>query len=267
MILLSFDIEEFDMPMEYDRAIAFEEQIRISVDGTRKILRMLADHHVKATFFCTAKFALSAPEIIYQIVDEGHELASHGYFHSRFSNDHLLSSKITLEKISGQQIFGFRMPRMMAVNNDELQKAGYEYNSSTNPTWLPGRYNNLGLKRTIHQTGKLFQLPASVTPLFRIPLFWLSFHNFPLWLYKILCELTYFKDRYLNIYFHPWEFTDLNDKEKFGFPGYVSRNSGSGMLERMDNLITDFKSKGYEFGTISEMLKIKEKVSEKIFAI
>ena len=34
-ILLSFDIEEFDMPFEYQRKITFEEQIEISKKGTR----------------------------------------------------------------------------------------------------------------------------------------------------------------------------------------------------------------------------------------
>ena len=38
MILLSFDIEEFDAPLEHGVELPFEEQMRTSVEGTRKIL-------------------------------------------------------------------------------------------------------------------------------------------------------------------------------------------------------------------------------------
>ena len=60
MILLSFDIEEFDMPFEYHKEISFDEQIEISVKGTTIILDLLKKHDVKATFFSTATFAINA---------------------------------------------------------------------------------------------------------------------------------------------------------------------------------------------------------------
>ena len=46
MILLSFDIEEFDAPLEHGVELPFEEQMRTSVEGTRKILACLARHRV-----------------------------------------------------------------------------------------------------------------------------------------------------------------------------------------------------------------------------
>ncbi|MFD2146790.1 hypothetical protein [Mucilaginibacter antarcticus] len=51
MILLGFDVEEFDMPLEYGKELAFEEQISISTSGTLKILDLLKEAGVKATFF------------------------------------------------------------------------------------------------------------------------------------------------------------------------------------------------------------------------
>ena len=36
MILLSFDIEEFDAPLEHGVELPFEEQMRTSVEGTRR---------------------------------------------------------------------------------------------------------------------------------------------------------------------------------------------------------------------------------------
>lgn len=101
------------------------------------------------------------------------------------------------------------------------------------------------------------QLPASVSPLLRIPLFWLSFHNFSLAIYKYLLKRTYQKDGYVNIYFHPWEFTDLTDKKRFNFPNYVSKNSGNKMIARMDNLMEWINKQGIENGTIWSFLKDK----------
>ena len=71
MILLSFDIEEFDVPKEHQVDISMEEQIKVSVEGTTRILDCLERNQVKATFFCTANFALHAPDIIKRIQEGG----------------------------------------------------------------------------------------------------------------------------------------------------------------------------------------------------
>lgn len=255
MILLSFDIEEFDMPLEYGKDISFQDQIAISIKGTKHILDILDKHSVKATFFSTVVFAHNASEVIQRIIKSGHELASHGYYHSKFDTSHLLSSKTALEEISQQEIKGYRMARMMPVDENEIAKAGYLYNSSMNPTWLPGRYNNLNKPRSYYKEAGVWQIPASVSPMFRFPLFWLSFHNLPLYLYKYIADGSYQKDGYLNLYFHPWEFTGLSDKERFGFPNYVSKNSGVKMIKRMDSFIQYLKDKNYPFCTISDFIK------------
>lgn len=255
MFLLSFDIEEFDMPFEYGKDISFEDQINLSITGCHIILDLLQKHQFKATFFSTATFAIHAPAIIERIKTEGHELASHTYYHSNFEVAHLKSAKLKLEELSGLAVNGFRMPRMMPVPDEEIENAGYTYNSSINPTWLPGRYNNLHVSRTYFKIGKVWQLPASVSPQLRIPLFWLSFHNFPLRFYKYLTKRTYKHDGYVNIYFHPWEFTDLNDKPRFGFPGYVSKNTGENMKNRLDNLMAWANANKFKNGTIGEFIE------------
>ena len=56
-ILLSFDTEEFDLPREQGAEIAFEESMRVSVAGTERILDILERNGVRATFFCTVRFA------------------------------------------------------------------------------------------------------------------------------------------------------------------------------------------------------------------
>ncbi|WP_396188026.1 polysaccharide deacetylase family protein [Flavobacterium sp.] len=254
MILLSFDIEEFDMPLEYQREILFEDQISISRKGTIIILDLLKKYNIKATFFSTVVFAKEVPDLIKRIMDEGHELASHTYFHSDFKIEHLKESKEALEKLSGSKITGFRMPRMYPVDEIEIEKAGYLYNSSINPTFLPGRYNHFDKPRTYFKIANVWQIPASVTPIFRFPLFWLSFHNLPLVIYKFLARWTYKKDNYLNIYFHPWEFTDLNQKKRFNFPNYVSKNTGDLMTNRLENFISWAIKNKYSFGTFNLFL-------------
>lgn len=255
MILLSFDIEEFDMPLEYQTDISFDDQIRISIAGTTRILDILKTHQIKATFFSTVVFAENAPEIIKRVVNEGHELASHTYYHSRFEDEHILQSKLRLEELSGAKVLGLRMPRMSPVKNELLAAAEYAYNSSLNPTYLPGRYNHFKEKRTYFTKENVLQIPASVSPTIRFPLFWLAFHNLPLRIYQYLCTKTYQKDGYLNLYFHPWEFTDLSNKKRFGLPSYVSRNSGRKMEKRIDTFITNMKAKKYPFGTFGNFIK------------
>ena len=252
MILLSFDIEEFDLPMEYGRVIAWEEQVRVSKEGCGRILNVLAGHGARATFFCTGRFAEAAPEVIRAIRDGGHEVASHGYAHSAFEEADLERSRRVLERITGREVVGFRMPRMMPVADEALRRAGYRYNSSLNPTWIPGRYNHLNEPRTWFRRGGLVQLPAATTPHVRFPLFWLSFHHLPAALYRRLARRTLRHDGYLPLYFHLWEFMPLQGIE--GLPRLVTRNSGNEAVARLEGLVEMFRRRGKRFGTYSEFV-------------
>lgn len=252
MIYLSFDIEEFDMPKEYGYDIAFERQIAISRKGLTAILDLLKKHNVKATFFSTVVFAQQVPDLINRLIEEGHELASHTYYHSDFENEHLKRSKEALEQQFGVTVEGLRMPRMLEVSAEEVKKAGYRYNSSVNPTFLPGRYNKLHVPKRFFNENGLWQIPAAVS-WFRFPLFWLSFHNLPLWLYRFLLKRSVKSIGYAALYFHPWEFTDLHQKE-FNFPAYVMRNSGEKMITRFDSLLTFIKQQGWKTGLYKEMI-------------
>jgi len=241
------------MPLEYGIAIPFEEQMAISMAGTQILLDLLLQHNIKATLYTTAQFAQHAPELMRRMVKEGHEIASHNMVHTAHEPHHPALSKQVLEDICQTEIHGFRMPRLQAIDPQVLLNAGYVYNSSLNPIWLPGRYNHLDKPRTLYQQDGLWQLPASVSPFMRFPLFWLSFHNLPLGIYQFLCAQTYLCDGYVNTYFHPWEFTQL-DAKKFNFPAYVCRNTGEAMTQRLDAFIRWAKGRGFEFGTTYEWL-------------
>lgn len=252
MVLLSFDIEEFDMPLEYTGKIPFEEQISISRKGLEDILSLLKKYNAKATFFSTVVFAENCKDLVNKLLLEGHELASHTYYHSKFQIEDLKKSKDKLERLFSTEIIGLRMPRMMSVSEIEVAKAGYIYNSSINPTFLPGRYNNLSVSRRYFQQRGVWQIPASVSPM-RVPLFWLSFHNFPMCMYKFLAQNALKKDGYLNIYFHPWEFAEIKNP-KYKLPNFTTKNTGIDMVLRFDKLLSWLNKNGNTFGTFKDFL-------------
>jgi hypothetical protein len=239
-VLLSFDVEEFDMPLEYGFPINAEQQMQVGKQGLDAIAPVLTDPVISSTLFTTANFAMQYPAAIQQLAQR-HEIASHTFFHSDFTEEHLLLSRQTLEEISSKPVTGLRMPRMRKVAMEEVKKAGYLYDSSVNPTWLPGRYNNLHLPRTIYKDEGMLRIPASVSPGLRVPLFWLSFKNLPYPLFRMLALQTLRKDGYLCLYFHPWEFTDI---ENYGLPGFTKKHHGTPLLQRLQQLIAALKKEG-----------------------
>jgi peptidoglycan/xylan/chitin deacetylase (PgdA/CDA1 family) len=251
-ILLSFDVEEFDMPLEYQQAIPMQEQMETGYKGLLATMQVIDATPVKATFFTTAHFASQFPADI-KALSGKHEIASHTYYHSDFAVPHLRESREALEAITGQPVVGLRMPRMRPVEMPDVIAAGYQYDSSVNPTWIPGRYNNLHLSRTFYKDNGMLRLPASVSPHLRIPLFWLAFKNMPYSVFKTLTLQTLSYDGYVCLYFHPWEFTDIS---RYGIPGYARRWSGEVLCERLHRLIKDLTPYG-DFTTIRDMLTTK----------
>lgn len=250
VVHLSFDLEEFDTPMEYGASIAMEEMIALSRQGTERILEIVNGHQARSTFFTTVAFAQEVPDLMQNLLANGHELASHGMVHSGVKVPELRESKEKLEELFGRSIQGFRAPRMGALSSADVKAAGYEYDSSLNPCFLPGRYNKFSSPRTIHQEQGLTIVPASVTPVVRIPLFWLTFHNTPFALYEQLCRQTLGKDGHIVLYFHPWEFAEI-ESPHLRLPYIIRHNSGKKMMERLSRLI-DRLSKEHAFMPICE---------------
>lgn len=259
MVLLSFDTEEFDVPREHGVDFSLEDGMKVSESGTLRILDVLKDNGVKGTFFCTANFAQNAPEVMRRILDEGHEIACHGCDHWHPETTDVRQSKEIIENLMGVRCLGYRQPRMFPVSDEDIEACGYLYNSSLNPAFIPGRYMHLTTPRTYFQKGKVLQIPASVTPCLRIPLFWLSLHNFPEWLYHFLVRLVLDHDGYFNTYFHPWEFYELKEHLEFKMPFIIRNNSGLAMRKRLDRLIKMLKHRGEQFITYSEFAKSKIK--------
>lgn len=252
-IMLTFDVEEFDIPLEYNCNIDLPEQMLIGKRGLDELMSLLDVYEISTTMFTTANFAMYFPDTI-KTLTHTHEIASHTFYHSTFKNEDLLNSRLKLEEITGTSIKGLRMPRMQNVEMAQVKKAGYTYDSSINPTWLPGRYNNLHLPRTLYEEQTVKRLPASVSPNFRLPLFWLAFKNYPYSFYKKLVLKTLKKDGYVCLYFHPWEFTEINN---YNLPNYVKKYAGTALLQRLGKLIDDIKTEG-EFVTMQDYILLNE---------
>ena len=253
-ILLSFDFEEFDVPREHGVDIPLVESMQVSRQGAMRILDCLKDNGVKATFFCTVNFARLAPEVMRRIVAEGHEVASHGCDHWQPKESDVKESKEILEQLTGSEVKGYRQPRMFPISDTALKDAGFIYNSSLNPAFIPGRYMHLREPRTPFSANGLIQIPASVTPLIRFPLFWLSLHHLPQWLYLTLAKRVLNHDGLMVTYFHPWEFADDTTKPQYKLPFVVRRHCGRPMLQRLDRLIVSLLQQNAQFVTFTDYL-------------
>lgn len=107
----------------YARVNTEEKVIALTFDDgphpylTPKILDMLKEYEVKATFFVIGKNAELYPKVLKRISDEGHEIGNHTYSHlaeSTGNNDKLKSeiekTEEIIYKITGQNNFLFRPP-------------------------------------------------------------------------------------------------------------------------------------------------------------
>jgi len=238
-LLLTFDIEEFDLPLEYNIKINDKEKFEISFEGTKIILDLLNIAKIKATFFVTASFAKKYREIIKKI-SENHEIALHAYTHrqnyaqmsSKKAKYFLVKAKRIIEEITKKELVGFRAPRMQKPTYHVMRDIGIKYDSSLHPTYVPGRYNNLLKNRGSFFIENVLEVPISVIPLFRLPFSFLWFRNIGLGYAKICTRLSLIGSDYVNIYFHPWEFVNL-EKLKYSdrLPKLIIRNTGE-ILEK-----------------------------------
>ncbi|SIN64775.1 polysaccharide deacetylase family protein [Chitinophaga niabensis] len=249
-ILISVDVEEFDIPEEYGQKIPLQEKLLVSYRGVVKTMTLFEELNIRATFFITAYWAQNFPDMVKRMAAK-HEIASHAFYHDVFEETDLLDSRNELEYISGQKVKGFRMPRLKPVNMESLEKAGYTYDASLNPTWIPGRYNNRKQPRYVHRKEALWVMPSSVTPRLRLPVFWLSVKNFPLWFTRYCSRRILQKEDYFSFYFHPWELEDLSS---YKLPLVVKSVSGTKMHNKMRRFLAYLSARG-EFISHSDYLE------------
>jgi len=124
---------------------------------TQRVLDILDEFNVRATFFVVADVVEHYPGLVESIVERGHEIACHGLHHSckidPKSKEPLMSKtefeKITLkakkelEKISGEEVIGYRAPNAYVAGwmIDSLEKIGFKYDSSVSKNSLYNKSN------------------------------------------------------------------------------------------------------------------------------
>ncbi|MFP5391742.1 MAG: XrtA system polysaccharide deacetylase [Gammaproteobacteria bacterium] len=145
---MTIDVEDYFQVSAFapniDRASWPSRECRVERNMER-ILAILAEGDVKATFFTLGWIAERYPQVVRAIVAGGHELASHGYGHLRASDqsraefaEDIGSSKKLLEDIGGVAVKGYRAPSFSIGHAnlwalEALHEAGYRYSSSIYP--------------------------------------------------------------------------------------------------------------------------------------
>ncbi len=247
--LLSFDVEEFDIPLEYGFEISEEEQFTVSKAGLTSLLTLLDTLNIRATLFTTATFAEKYQNLI-RTAAEKHEIASHGLNHKSPTDAGISKSKTILEEITKTEVKGFRCPRLQKISDEVLSSSGFTYNSSENPIYLPGRYNNFFKPRTAYINNyNILNIPISASPVLRFPLFWLAFKNIPLPITKFFCKWTLMYDKYINIFYHPWEFSDLTS---YSLPRIIKKYDYKAMLKKLEDYLRYLQSLNASFITMHE---------------
>ena len=254
-VMLSFDVEEFDLPREHGGEISVKEGAKVSGEGLVKILNLLAECGVRATFFITVNFAKEQPELVRRIYEEGHEVACHGVNHfSPKATDARECKKFLEGMLDGVRVVGYRQPRMGKINYEKLAEWGYEYDSSVNPAFIPGRYNNLKVSRKPYAVDGVLEIPTSAASFMRVPLFWLALHLFSLSVYCWLAKVAIGEVGYFATYFHPWEFATALSRYD-AVPGYIKRNSGDKLVGRLRKVVRNLQGEGCEFVTYGEYVE------------
>ena len=152
---LSIDVEE------YYHATVFQEAVNGVTTGlqsrveasTERVLALLEDAGVKATFFVLGEVGTDHPAIVRRIAQAGHEIACHGYHHTLVSDQSpeefragIRRAKAVLEDVGGQEVIGYRAPSFSIGSSEQwaygvLAEERFRYDSSIYPI-LHDRYGD-----------------------------------------------------------------------------------------------------------------------------
>lgn len=255
---ISIDLE--DWFCAYNLRIKMEDwgrqELRV-IENTKRMLALLEKHNTKATFFVLGWIAERIPNMIREIEQKGHEIATHGYSHRVLTELTPETFEADLEKAlsvtracTSQAILGYRAPSFTITKKtiwaiDILKKYGVKYDSSVFPISFHPDYGIAESPLSIHQLDGLTEVPLSVAEVFgrRIPCSGGGyFRIFPYLLSTLLMRRCNRQGRPVIFYVHPWE-TDP-DQPRVNMP--LSKkfrhyyNLGKTVV-RLDQLLSEFK--------------------------
>ncbi len=122
------------------------EQYDYLTEPTYRVLDLLREYEIKATFFVVADVTQYYPGLVESIAKEGHEIACHGLHHTckidprtkepligqKEFEERTRYAKEILEKIAGAEVTGYRAPNALVTGwmIDSLESIGFRYDSS-----------------------------------------------------------------------------------------------------------------------------------------
>ena len=259
---LTVDVEEYFQVAAFERTIirdswdTAESRVEFSCG---RVLDLFEAQGVRGTFFVLGWIAERHPGIVRRIVKDGHELASHGYDHTRVHNftpeqfrADVVRTKAVLEDIGGVQVRGYRAPSY-SINAknlwalDVLQETGHAYSSSIYPIRhdlygmpdaprFPFRFRPDGILEipvtTVRMGGRNY--PCGGGGYFRL---------LPYGAFRWMLARVNEQDRQSGLfYFHPWEVDPGQPRVKGAplksrFRHYLNLES---MATRLERLLGDF---------------------------
>ncbi len=245
-IALTLDVEN-DINLPSYKGIEF---------GLPKILRILDQFHVKATFFVTGDVVEKFPAVIRKLSQQ-HEIGCHSYHHQSYQELDskkeiiLQSAKKLIEETIAKKVLGFRAPylRVCPPLFETLRKIGFKYDSSL----ALFKISHWSIKPPIKEFRLIFP-----NVIYRFPLL-----NY---LFDIACRLR----NTPVLYFHPWEAIDIRSllisrpRYSWNIFGRPDRwfNTGDQFLQRISNFIRYHIQHGFQFKTLKELYLNLEKAKE-----
>jgi polysaccharide deacetylase family protein (PEP-CTERM system associated) len=265
----SFDIEDW-FHSEFVPEAEWRANAESVVDrGTTRILDLLRATGSRATFFLLGDVVRENPALLRRIVDEGHELASHGLDHRplwRLDADGLARQleefRRIVERVLGSfPVIGYRAPsfsldRTTAWALDVLRDQGYAYDSSIFPAWTKlygvsdapvGIYRPARANLARHDPGgALVEFPVAVAAagLLRIPVaggFYLR--ALPLPLFRLVLAAIR-RRRPVALYLHPRECAP--ESVRLPLPGiawFITYRGIAGMPVKVEQLLRHNRSR------------------------
>lgn len=261
-ILLSVDLE--DVRDWVRDGAGYREAVP---ENTRNYLQQFKKWGAKATFFVVGEVARRYPQLIGEILAEGHELACHGDIHlqldkmtpQEFRAD-MQRNLAALENAGGKGIKGFRAPTFSLTArtswaHEILADLGFTYSSSVLPAANPlYGWPEFG-REARRMAGGIWELPVTLheLPGLSVPLAGgVYFRVLPFFLTRWAIAKSLSKGQPVITYFHPYDIDtkqerfmhpDLGDKHHLNLLMYIGRAK---VLKRLDVLHRSFAFQAYD---------------------
>ena len=156
-VCFTFDLDAEWVFMGNDPSVAYKPRIKSQGEYVwnskiiPRILDVLDDHNIQATFFVVAMNAVNHPDVVGEIVDRGHEVATHGWKHEAITDlsydeekELRLRMVKALEDAAGYRPVGNRVAGGEIGPNtfNILKELGFIYDSSLRGSDLPYKLDN-----------------------------------------------------------------------------------------------------------------------------